>query len=335
MTRMGQRGNGWVLIGWLVAASASLAWAEEAAKPASPWPIVEKPIVKPEVVHDVKDTFVSAIGGNPQALTRAFAVYLVPAAVALAIVVAGYMFASFLGRLVGQFVSTRVDLTLGKFAGRMTTNGTMILILLGVLSRFGFDVSSFAAVLAAGGFAIGIALQGTLSNFAAGVMLLVFRPFRVNDYIKVAGVEGTVDEIDLFTTRLNSPDNRHFIVPNGQVFGSVIENNTRNEVRRVEVNVGVAYDADIRHTRRVLDDALAVIPGVVTKPAPQAFLLELGASSVNWQLRLWCQPKSYWDVRQRATAAAKDALDLAGIAIPYPQLDLHVVSGEQVARCAA
>ncbi len=324
-----------VWIGWLLVGNPGWGLAGESARPASPWPVVEQPLVKPEVVHDVKDTFVSAIGGNPEALSRAFAVYLVPAVVALAIVLAGYMLASFLGRLVGQFVSTRVDLTLGKFAGRMTAHGIMVLILLGVLSRFGFDVSSFAAVLAAGGFAIGIALQGTLSNFAAGVMLLVFRPFRVNDYIKVAGVEGTVDEIDLFTTRLNSPDNRHFIVPNGQVFGSVIENNTRNEVRRVEVNVGVAYDADIRLTRRVLDDALAVIPGVVTKPAPQAFLLELGASSVNWQLRLWCQPQNYWEVRQRAIAAAKEALDLAGIQIPFPQLDLHVVAGESQLRRAA
>ena len=158
-------------------------------------------------------------------------------------------------------------------------------------------------------------------------MLLVFRPFKIGDYIKVAGIEGVVDEIDLFTTKLDTLDNRKLIVPNGEVFGSVIENCTRNEIRRVDVNVGVAYNADMRVTRQVLADSIAVIPGAVTQPEPDVYLDSLGASSVDWQLRVWCRPENYWDVRQRVTMAAKDALDAAEIGIPFPQLDLHVVSG--------
>ncbi|MEM7316680.1 MAG: mechanosensitive ion channel family protein, partial [Planctomycetota bacterium] len=186
--------------------------------------------------------------------------------------------------------------------------------------------TSFAAILAAAGFAVGMALQGTLSNFAAGVMLLVFRPFKVGDYISVAGSEGVVEEIDLFTTRMNSLDNRHLIVPNSSIFGETIENFTKNDLRRVDVNVGAEYKADLRHTRQVLSDAIAVIPGGVSDPAPEVYLVELADSSVNWQCRVWCRPENYWEVRQRVTTVAKDALDNAGIGIPFPQMDLHVIT---------
>ncbi len=274
-----------------------------------------------------KSDFARALDRDPKAMERVFKAYLLQPIIALAVFIVGYMLASFLGRLVGQSVANRVDVTLGRFLGRMTTNAIMLLIALGVLGYFGVDVTSFAAIIAAGGFAIGMALQGTLGNFAAGVMLLVFRPFRVHDYIKVSGIEGVVEEIDLFTTKLNTLDNRHMIVPNSQIFGSVIENYTRNDVRRVNVDVGVAYRADMRQTRQVLAKAISVIPGGLTQPEPEVYLVDLGESSVNWQLRVWCRPANYWDVRQRMTIAAKDALDAAQIGIPFPQLDLHVVGG--------
>ncbi len=307
-------------------------WAQTAAPDGSAW--VTK-VVKPEAVQEAKGTFLDAIKGNPEAMKEFVATYLLPAAMALVIMIAGYMVAAFIGRIVGQVVSQQVDMTLGKFLGKMVANVVMILFVIGVLGFFGVDVTSFAAILAAAGFAIGMALQGTLSNFAAGVMLLIFRPFRVDDYIQVSGIEGTVDEIDLFTTRLNSRDNRHLIVPNSQVFGSVIENFTRNDLRRVDVNVGVSYQADIRRTRQVLADAISVIPGGVTHPHPDVYLKELGESSVNWQLRVWARPENYWDVRQRMTVAAKEALDAAQIGIPYPQLDLHLVSGLRELRAAS
>lgn len=280
-----------------------------------------------EGMDQAKSTFLAALKGERWAMEEVFQSYLLPAIIALVVMVVGYMVASFVGRVVGQAVSKRVDVTLGKFLGKMVKNCLMLFVGLGVLGFFGVDVTSFAAIIAAGGFAVGMALQGTLSNFAAGVMLLVFRPFKVTDYIKVGGIEGTVEEIDLFTTRLNSLDNRHLIVPNSEVFGSTIENCTANDVRRVDVNVGVEYTADLRHTRQVLTKAISVIPGGMTQPEPEVYLVDLGDSAVNWQLRVWCRPVNYWDVRQRVTTAAKDSLDAANIGIPFPQMDLHVVSG--------
>jgi small conductance mechanosensitive channel len=209
---------------------------------------------------------------------------------------------------------------------------------LGVLGVFGVETTSFAAVIGAAGLAIGLAFQGTLSNFAAGVMLLVFRPFKIDDFVGVAGIMGTVNEIDLFTTAMTTPDNRRLIVPNSSIFGAVIENFSHNEVRRVDVPVGVAYGADIERTREVLEQMVPGIPGVLTEPAPQVFLAELGASSVDWQLRVWAKTTEFWDVRQAVIKAAKAALDEAGLGIPFPQLDVHfdkpalaVLSGKRLA----
>lgn len=278
-----------------------------------------------ERAQHAANTFKSALAGDQQAMLQLATQYLLPAAIALLTLIIGYMIASFIGRVVGIAVARKVDLTLGKFLSKMVKNTIMLLVFLGALGFFGVDVTSFAAILAAGGFAIGMALQGTLSNFAAGVMLLVFRPFKVGDYIKLADTEGTVDEIDLFTTRLNSLDNRHLILPNNSVFGSAIENVSHNEFRRADVDVGVSYDADLAMTRRVLEQAISRVAGAVAHPPPQVYLVDLGDSAVNWQVRVWCRPDVYWEVRERAVAASKQALDAAGISIPYPQLDLHLV----------
>ena len=269
-------------------------------------------------------TFKAALAGDRDSILL-LATRLVPAAVALAILFVGYMVASFVGRVVGMTVARNLDLTLGKFLSKMIKILIMLSVGAGVLSRFGVDVTSFAAVLAAGGFAIGMAMQGTLSNFASGVMLLVFRPFKIGDYIKIGDTEGTVDEIDLFATRLNSLDNRHLIVPNSSVFGKTIENVSHNQYRRADVNVGVAYEADLAITRRVLEQAVGCVAGAVAHPASQVYLMDLGDSSVQWQVRVWCRPDVYWDVRERVVSAVKQGLDSARISIPYPQLDLHVV----------
>lgn len=291
-------------------------------------------------VEKATGTFMHAIKGDKDALIELGTRYLLPAIVALLAITIGYMIASFVGRVVGTALAQRVDLTLGKFLGKTIKNATLVLVGLGVLGYFGVDVTSFAAILAATGFAIGMALQGTLSNFAAGVMLLVFRPFKVGDYIIVEGSQGSVEEIDLFTTKMNSLDNRHLIVPNSQIFGSTIENVTRNSCRRVEVNVGVDYSADLRMTRQVLSAVVRNLEGAIAAPAPDAYLMDLGDSAVNWQVRVWCHPSSYWEVRQRLTEATKAALDVAQIGIPFPQMDLHfkdldqIVGGSQVKKAA-
>ena len=275
-------------------------------------------------IEAAKNTFIDAIQGDQDAQIALFTQYLLPVIAAACVIFCGYIAASTLGRWIGSFVSKQVDETLGRFAGKVVKTFVMMFILMGVASYFGFDVTSLAAILAAVGFAVGMALSGTIGNFAAGIMLLMFRPFKVGDYVVMAGTEGVVEAIDLFTTQLDTLDNRRLIVPNGEVFGTTIENATHNRVRRVDVNVGCDYEADLDRTREVLETAIANIPGSVADPRPEAYLMELGDSSVNWQVRVWCKPPEYWDVRQELTVATKKALDAASISIPYPQLDIHV-----------
>ena len=275
----------------------------------------------------------NAIHGNSAARSELLNDYFVPAAMALILLIVGYMVASFLGGMIGNMVTNRIDKTVGRFAGKMVKNGVMVLVLLSALGYFGIDVTSFAAILAAAGFAVGMALQGTLANFAAGIMLLVFRPFKVDDYIKVSDTEGTVEEIDLFTTKLNTLDHRFIIVPNGSIFGETIVNYSRNACRRADITVGVNYDADTKLTRRVLNAAMANVQGSLQTPPPQIYLMELGDSAVVWQCRVWCTPDQYWGVRETATELIKASLDSAGIGIPFPQMDIHV-AGKVLAKAA-
>ncbi|MDX1675383.1 MAG: mechanosensitive ion channel family protein [Longimicrobiales bacterium] len=217
-----------------------------------------------------------------------------------------------------------MDPTLTRFTANLVRYGVLILGGLTVLSVFGVSVASFAAILAAAGFALGLALQGTLGNFSAGAMLLIFRPFKVGDVVEVSGVRGKVVEIDLFTTQFDTPDNRRFIVPNGQVFGSTIENVTFHETRRVDVDVGTSYDADLRETRAILGRVAAETEGGLEEPEPQVYLQQLGGSSIDWTVRVWARTEDYWAVKERLTHSIKIALDDAGIGIPYPQMDVHL-----------
>ena len=223
------------------------------------------------------------------------------------------------------------DQTLAKFFAKMVRWAILIFAMIFCLGEFGIKTASFAVVIGAAGLAIGLAFQGTLANFSAGIMLLSFRPFKVGDVVSVAGQTGKVDEIELFTTTLDTPDNRRLIIPNGSVFGATIENITHHEVRRVDVAVGVDYSADIDQTRRVLEQAAAAVPGRLGDRDAQVVLGDLGDSAVNWSVRVWAKTAEFWDVKQAATRAVKAALDEAGIGIPFPQMDVHM---DQVAAAA-
>ncbi len=214
------------------------------------------------------------------------------------------------------------DETLSGFAGKGAKFFVLLVAFMGCLSLFGIEMTSLAAVLGAT-VAIGLAFQGTLSNFAAGVMLLFFRPFQVGDYIKVADEDGFVSELGVFTTLMNTLDHRRVIIPNSNVFGNKIQNFTANDKRRVDIDVGADYSADIDQTRKVLEGAIDKIPGVLKDPGNMVFLSGLGASSVDWQLRVWCKTSDYWDVWQAATREVKVSLDAANIGIPFPQMDVH------------
>ncbi|MBX3376574.1 MAG: mechanosensitive ion channel [Phycisphaeraceae bacterium] len=218
----------------------------------------------------------------------------------------------------------KFDPTLGKFFSNIIRWLILTIGFLFCFSIFGINTTSFAAVLGAAGLAIGLALQGSLGHLASGVMLLVFRPFKVGDLVNVSGQLGIVNEIDLFSTSIDSPDGRRIILPNGQVFGNVIENITHHPRRRIDIPVGVAYGADIDQTRAVLELAVKSIPGVLQDPAPVVWLDSLGASSVNWTLRVWAPREKFGEIRQATVRAAKVALDNAGITIPFPQMDLYI-----------
>lgn len=244
----------------------------------------------------------------------------------------GVLIAFYIGKLIARAISRTLvrqlerrefDPTLTKFFGNLTRYGIIAAVAIGCLGVFGIETTSFAALLGAAGLAIGLALKGTLSHFASGVMLLIFRPFEVNDLVKAGGELGTVQSIDLFTTELCTLDNRQLIIPNGEIFGKTIENLTGYDIRRVDVDVGVAYEHEIDDVQPILERAAAAVELGLSDPPPQIFLKELGASSVDWQVRVWCTTADYWDVRQEIIRQAKAALDGAKLTIPFPQLDVH------------
>ena len=260
-----------------------------------------------------------------ESLTDLLVTYGGRVAVALAVLIVGWIFAGWVGGVTLKALArAKVDETLSKFLSKLARWAILLLVVLSCLGVFGVETTSFAAVIGSAGIAIGLAFQGTLSNFAAGIMLLMFRPFQVGDVITVAGQTGKVNEIELFTTTLDTFDNRRFIIPNGQVFGATIENVTYHPHRRADVHVGVAYSADIDRTREVLAQAAQNVPGGMDDPEPAVVLLGLGDSAVNWSVRVWAKADEFGDVKQAAIRAVKLALDEAGIEIPFPQMDVHM-----------
>jgi len=268
---------------------------------------------------------------DPDFWMSQFSTYGIPVLKALVLLIVTMIIAGWVQRMVSKVSGkAKVEITLAKFFGNLAKYAVMVLGFVTILGVVGVETASFAAVIAAVGFAIGMALSGTIGNVAAGVLLLIFRPFKVGDVVNAAGITAKVDEVGLFTTTFNTPDNRHIIVPNGKIFGDTIENITHNSTRRVDVAVGVSYEADIDQTRAVLEKVAAEVEGGLKDPAPQVYLVELGASSVNYMIRVWGATADYWAVKERVTREAKYALDAAGISIPFPQRDIHVPHGIEV-----
>lgn len=281
---------------------------------------------------EAKGLFELAIQGDWQAQRSLAIDYLWPVVKFLVTLFLANWLGSWIGRLTSGVVSQHVDRTLGSFSGKLSHVAVLLLV---TSVFYGSYMTSLGVVAGAVGFAVAMAFQGTLGNFASGVALLVFRPFKVGDVISVDGVTGTVAEIELFSTAIDSPDNRRIIVPNGSVFGNKIENWTHNELRRVDVSVGVSYTADMALTRQVLQAALQNIPQADPAKTPSVYLCDLGPSSVDWSCRVWCRPEDFMNVRERVVEAVKLALDKQGISIPFPQLDLHVVTPATSKRLAA
>lgn len=258
-------------------------------------------------------------------LAEAIVSFATNAAGALAFLIVSWIVAGWVRRIVRRgFETAGVDDTLGIFLSNLARWAILIMAVLAALGMFGIQTTSFAAVIGAAGIAIGLAFQGTLSNIASGVMLLIFRPFKVNDVIKAAGVTGKVIEIGLFTTSFDTADNRRIFVPNALIFGGTIENVTYHAKRRVEVSVGTDYSADLDEVRAALERAIVSVEGVLDDPKSQVYLMELGASSIDWAVKVWCKTDNYSAVREAVIRAVKIELDTAGIDIPFPQMDVHV-----------
>ncbi|WP_457676986.1 mechanosensitive ion channel family protein [Thiolapillus sp.] len=244
---------------------------------------------------------------------------------AIAIFIIGKMIAKWLRRLVVRLMDkAEVDPMVTGFTASMVYIGLMVFVVMAALGQVGIQTTSFLAVLGAAGLAIGLALQGSLANFAAGFLLIIFRPFKVGDVIEAAGVTGKVDLIQIFTTTLKTPDNKTIIVPNAKLGNDNIINYSTQKTRRVDLVVGVSYDADLKETRAILQDIVDSDERVLRDPAPQIVVGELADSSVNFFVRVWVNSADYWDVYFDANETVKLRLDEAGIGIPYPQRDVHL-----------
>jgi small conductance mechanosensitive channel len=204
----------------------------------------------------------------------------------------------------------------------------LLFVVIAALSQLGIDTTSLIALLGAAGLAIGLSLQSSLSNFAAGVMLIVFRPFTKGDFIEAGGAMGVVDKISIFTTILTTTDNKEVIIPNGAIMGGNITNFSARPTRRVDMVFGISYDDDIRKAKALLEEIIAADERILAEPAPVITLSELAESSVNFVVRPWVNSADYWAVLWDTTESVKLKFDEAGISIPYPQMDVHLNKGE-------
>ncbi|MDO9329203.1 MAG: mechanosensitive ion channel [Pseudomonas sp.] len=232
-------------------------------------------------------------------------------------------------KLGGLLALRNADLALQGFISSLANIILKVLLVVSVASMIGVETTSFVAAIGAAGLAIGLALQGSLANFAGGVLILLFRPFRIGDWIEAQGVAGTVDSIQIFHTVLRTGDNKTIIVPNGNLSNGIITNTNRQPTRKVVFDVGVDYEADLQKAREVLLD-LAKDERILAEPAPQAVISTLGDSSITVSLRVWVKTADYWDVMFMFNEQSRDRLKAAGIDIPFPQRVIRVVQDAAV-----
>lgn len=244
---------------------------------------------------------------------------------ALVIFIVGWAVAKIVQRVLRRaLLRANFDMTLSVFLSRLAHMLLLAFVVILTIHELGVDTTSFAAVIAAAGLAIGLALQGSLSNFASGVLLIALRPFKVGDYVEAGGASGTVAAVAVFATELLTPDNKTVIVPNSEITSGNITNYSAKETRRIDLVVGVAYDADLKKTRAVLNGILTDEPRVLKQPEPVVAVSNLGESSVDFVVRPWVKSSDYWPVRFDLNERIKVRLDEEGIGIPFPQRDVHL-----------
>ena len=248
---------------------------------------------------------------------------------AVAILVIGWIVAGWVRLAVRKALARlpRSDATVTSAVSSLARYLVLAVVLIAVLAQFGVQTASILAVLGTAGLAVGLALQGTLSNVAAGFMLLILRPFKIGDYIDAEGVAGTVEEIGLFTTEFVTFDGLYLVVPNGQIWTKAIVNYSRLPTRRLDIAVGISYGDDIEEAQTVLMDLMMGDERVLKEPQPQVMVMALADSSVNLNLRCWATTDDYWQLKFDFTKLAKKRLEKAGCSIPFPQREVHVIGG--------
>lgn len=244
--------------------------------------------------------------------------------VALIIFLIGQMVAKVISRVLGKVLRhTKLDKILVEFIQSLVNALLLVFVVVAALDQLGVNTNSVIAVLGAAGLAIGLALQGSLQNFAAGFMLLIFRPFKAGDFVEAAGTAGVIEKIGIFSTTMHTGDNKEVIIPNGSIYSSNIINYSKRPTRRIDMIFSIGYGDDIRIARDVMTRIIKDEPRILPEPEPLIAVGELGASSVNFFVRPWVKTEDYWDVKYSLTEKIKLAFDEQGITIPFPQMDVH------------
>ncbi len=262
-------------------------------------------------------------------LTTWISEHAVDWAMQIGIAIAIFVIGKFITRMVTNLLRKVMqqagsDAILVGFVGNVAYGILLVAVVLAAVDSLGVNVTSLLAIVAAAGLAIGLALKDSLSNFAAGVMIIIFRPFKIGDYINAAGIAGTVDEIGLFATMLHSPDNKRIIVPNSGIIGGNITNNSALPTRRVDMVFGIGYDDNIGQARDIIKAVMDADERILKDPEASIVVAELGDSSVNLNVRPWVNSADYWPLRADMLETIKVLFDEAGISIPYPQQDVHM-----------
>jgi small conductance mechanosensitive channel len=243
---------------------------------------------------------------------------------ALAIFIVGKYIVGILVNVAKKLMTkAKVDKILVNFIASIIKTVLLLFIVIAALDQLGVNTTSMIALIGAAGLAIGLSLQGTLQNLASGVMLIIFRPFTDGDFIEAAGVSGVVEEIGIFSITMRTGDNREIIVPNGEIYGGTITNNSRRATRRVDMVFGIGYDDDLLKAKEIINRILSEDARILAEPAPTVAVGELADSSVNFNVRPWCNTSDYWGVYGDIHEKIKLTFDAEGISIPYPQMDIH------------
>ncbi|VAW73489.1 Protein involved in stability of MscS mechanosensitive channel, partial [hydrothermal vent metagenome] len=263
--------------------------------------------------------------GNPDLIQTILIPWAIQIGVALAIFIIGRWIARWLTRVTEKLMKkSGLDDMLINFISNIVYSVLLLVVIMAALDHLGIETTSLLAVFGAAGLAIGLALKDSLANFSSGIMIILFRPFKVGDFIEAGGVSGTVEEVRLFATILRTGDNRVIIVPNGQIYGGTITNYSAKPTRRIDLVFGIGYDDDIAKARQIINDIMKQDDRILSDPEPAVALAELAESSVNFNVRPWVKSGDYWPVRADLLEKVKLAFDANGISFPYPQQDVHV-----------